>query len=225
MASTYLELCNRVLRRLNETLLDESTFENTRGIHATVKDAVVDSINFIQTIKSPWKFNACKKQLVLTEGRSEYPFPSDFLSADWNSFRIKPDSMTSPKALRKISRDEWLQSYRNNSFSDGMPFFVFDSHSNQFGIYPAPDKEYEIEYWYFSIPKALELHSDQTTIPSRYNFVIVTGAMYFMNMFKGDNESAAMVENKFRQQIRDMWLQVGPVNTHAFDTRIPQKGY
>lgn len=224
MTSTYLELCNKVLRRLNEAPLDETTFENARGVHASVKDAVVDSVNSIHTIKGPWKFNACKKKMILSQGKSEYTLPVNYLVADWNSFSIQVDETEEKTSLRKISRDEWLQAMKINNWQS-RPNFVFDSHGGHFGVFPVPDREYELEYWYFSTPNNLELHSDQVTIPSRYDFVIVTGAMYFMNMFKGDNESAAMVENKYRKQIADMWYQLGPVNTYVFDSRAPQKGY
>lgn len=224
MTSTYLELCNKVLRRLNEVPLDGSTFNDARGVHASVKDAVNDSINSIHSMKGPWKFNACSKQIVLTSGKDEYQFPSNYLVADWSSFQVSGDNI-SPTTLRKITRSEWMTKLKNNNYSESRPFYIIDSHDNRFAVSPVPDDEYTLEYWYFSTPEDLSLPDDMTTIPSRYDFVIVTGAMYFLNMFKGDNESAAMVENKFQKQVRDMWYQIGPVNNEMFDTRVPEKGY
>ena len=40
MPSTYISLCNQVLRRLNEVEIAEAEFGSTRGVQSLVKDAV-----------------------------------------------------------------------------------------------------------------------------------------------------------------------------------------
>ena len=40
MPSTYLSLCNQVLRRLNEVEIIEGDFASVLGVQALVKDAV-----------------------------------------------------------------------------------------------------------------------------------------------------------------------------------------
>ena len=47
MAETYLTLTNRVLTRLNEVELTSTTFTSARGIQTQVKNAINESIRYI----------------------------------------------------------------------------------------------------------------------------------------------------------------------------------
>ena len=58
MGSTYLDLTNRVLRRLNEVEIESSDFSSVRGIQAAAKDAVLDTVRNINSQKFEWPFNA-----------------------------------------------------------------------------------------------------------------------------------------------------------------------
>ena len=58
MPSTYINLCNMVLRRLNEVEIATAEFANTRGIQSLVKDAVKASIAKINQAEFEWPFNA-----------------------------------------------------------------------------------------------------------------------------------------------------------------------
>ena len=40
MPSTYIDLCNKTLRRLNEVEISADNFPSVRGVQALVKDAV-----------------------------------------------------------------------------------------------------------------------------------------------------------------------------------------
>jgi hypothetical protein len=58
MPTTYLDLCNQVLRRLNEVEIVAADFPTVRGVHALVKDAVQSAIARLNQAEYSWPFNA-----------------------------------------------------------------------------------------------------------------------------------------------------------------------
>ena len=57
MPTTYINLCNLVLRRLNEVEIDESRFSSARGVQSLAKDAVKNAIAKINQSEYSWNFN------------------------------------------------------------------------------------------------------------------------------------------------------------------------
>ena len=92
MPSTYITLCNQVLRRLNEVEISESDFANVRGIQSVVKDSVKSAIAKINQAEYGWPFNAAEHTQVLTAGQSEYVWPDYYKISDWSSFQIQKDN-------------------------------------------------------------------------------------------------------------------------------------
>lgn len=199
MALTFIDLCNTTLRRLNEVEVAETGFGASRGIQSLVKDAVRNSINNINQMHFEWPFNAAQETATLTVGATEYSFPSTFKTIDWNSFQITPDGThsTTNSSLKYIDRDEWYHKYRDeddNAATAGIskPVSVFNAHGFGFGVSPAPDKPYRIQFRYFQNETILENHGDLTTIPDVFKYVIVDGAIYHMYMFKDNTEQAQL---------------------------------
>lgn len=208
MALTFLDLCNTTLRRLNEVEISEAEFGNTRGVQSLVKDAVRNSINNINQAHFEWPFNAAQETATLTTGATEYSFPSTFKTIDWNSFQIIPDGTheTTNSRLTYIDRDEWYSKYRDaddNATTNGIskPEHVFNAHGFGFGVTPAPDNPYRIQFRYFVTETVLNDYDDTTTIPDSFKYVIVDGAVYHMYMFKDNTEQAQVTYQVFEQGI------------------------
>ena len=89
MASNYITLCNKVLRRLNEVEIPEADFPNTRGVQSLVKDAVKAAVAKINQAEFEWPFNAAEFTQTLTAGQTEYAWPNAFKIVDWNSFQLQ----------------------------------------------------------------------------------------------------------------------------------------
>ena len=143
MSSSFINLCNRVLRRLNEVEIAAEDFDSVRGIQALVQDAARDSIAKINQAEYEWPFNAADHTQDLVAGQSEYTWPTFFKVADWNSFQIQKNSTQGVgfSTLRYIERDEWYQLYRDEDNESGVsgagvPAFVFSSHGSGFGVSP-----------------------------------------------------------------------------------------
>jgi len=227
MPSTYISLCNLVLRRLNEVEIADADFATARGVQALVKDAIKSAVAQINQAEFGWPFNAASHTQVLTAGQSEYSWPNFFKVADYNSFQvIKNDSLgIGFVSLRSMDRDEWYQDHRDIDFSAGsvgrsVPSHVFTNHGNGWGVTPSPDKAYSITFKYFLNYADIINFDDVTRIPESYDTVLVDGALYHMYMFKDNLEAAKAAYAVFEQGIKN--LQSLYINNYEYirDTRV-----
>ena len=227
MPSTYIDLCNKTLRRLNEVEIAEADFGSVRGVHALVKDAVKAAVAKINQAEFGWPFNAAEQTDVLVVGQEEYVWPQYFKVADWNSFQIqKDDSLGSSfKTLKAIEQDEWYQEYRDDDYTAGssgrsIPDFVFPSHGNGYGVSPSPDKAYTVKFRYFMNYSDITNATDVTRIPESFDTVLIDGALYHMYMFKDNMESAQAAYMGFEKGIKDLQTLYINNTISVRDTRI-----
>ena len=113
MATTYLQLTNRVLRELNETELTSSTFASSRGIQTAVKDFVNKGINDIYNEAAEIPLLYARTTQNLTTGDNEYDFPADFRKIDRDSFTIAPREL--------VTNGEFASNISNWTTGDGSP--------------------------------------------------------------------------------------------------------
>ena len=92
MAETYLTLTNKVLARLNEVQLTTSSFSNARGIQVQAKNAINESIRFVNQREFNYPFNHATEIKTLTAGVVRYSLPTSTKTVDYNTFRIVKDS-------------------------------------------------------------------------------------------------------------------------------------
>lgn len=227
MPSTYLDLCNKVLRRLNEVEIAADDFATVRGIQALVKDAVKASVAKINQAEFEWPFNAAEHTETLVAGQSEYTWPSYFKVSDWNSFQIQKDDSLNANysTLSVIDRDVWYKSYRDadyeaGSAGRGIPTMVFQGHGNGFGVTPSPNAAYRVKFRYYLNYSDIIAYNDVTRIPESFDTVIVDGALYHLYMFKDNLESAQAAFIAFEDGIKD--LQTLYINNYEYvrDTRV-----
>jgi hypothetical protein len=211
MPTTYIDLCNKVLRRLNEVEIAPADFAGVRGVQALVKDATQSAVGRLNQMEFEWPFNASEHTQVLTTGREEYDFPADLKSVDWNSFQLqKDDSLgVSFTALKYIERDEWYKYHRDNDYQAEnagreVPLYVFPAHGEGFGITPSPDKAYSVRFRYFRNFTDLSASDDLSRVPTEFDTILIDGAMYYMYMFKDNPESASLSFQAFERGIKDM---------------------
>ena len=208
MSSTYLSLTNRLLRRLNEVVLDETDFASARNVQALAKDSINYSIREILSYVQEWPFTTTTTTQVLTSGTQEYDFPVDLHVVDWVSFFLQKDAALSPVVdgakLDTISYDEYQESYRANdanlaSSSYSKPERIYRTQKTKFGVSPPPDQAYTIQYVYNSFPSDLALNTDTTIIPPRFDHVIIEGAMVYMMRFRSNDQATNYHTQKFKE--------------------------
>ena len=211
--ATYVTLINQLLRRLNEVTLDTAGdgFDTVRNVQALAKDAINNSIrNIIQTGQE-WPFLKTTYTQTLTAGTKEYSFPSNYSSADWETFYLKKLSLVNntPMHLPTITYDEYIQKYRQvddtgNAAGIAAPRLIYQTNESKFGVTPIPNAAYEIEYVYWSYPVDLTLYNDIAIIPDRFKHVIIDGAMMYMMRFRSNDQSAALHQQNFEEGIKSM---------------------
>ena len=211
MAYDFLGLVNDVNRRLNEVELTTSNFTNAIGFYSSIKDAVNNTVREINHEAYEWPFNHETQEEPLNVGDVRYAFPYDLKSIDMDSFRIKGDRdlNVDTRKLRNISYEEYLSRYVDAEYNPeeskySVPRFVFKTPGLEFGVYPAPDKEYEIAYEYYRLTVDLAKATDTPSIPEQFRYVINEGSLYYAYMFRGDIQSADLSYKKFRQSIDTM---------------------
>ena len=227
MPSTYIDLCNKVLRRLNEVEIATDDFGGVRGVQALVKDAVKAAIAKVNQAEFEWPFNAAQHTATLVVGQTEYTWPDYYKIADWNSFQLqKNDSLNVGYAsLDFIERDVWYAKFRDadydaGSAGRGVPQMVFPSHGNGYGVTPSPDQAYQVTFRYYLNYSDLTNHGDTTRIPESFDTLIVDGALYHLYMFKDNLDAAQVAYLAFQQGIKD--LQTLYINQYDSirDTRV-----
>ena len=226
MPSTYINLCNQTLRRLNEVEIAEADFGSVRGVQALVKDAVKAAVSKINQAEFGWPFNAAEETDTLVVGQTEYTWPQYFKVADWNSFQIQADDGLGVgfNTLKFIEQDEWYSDYRDADYTEttgrDMPEFIFPSHGNGYGVSPSPNKAYTLKFRYFMNYSDITNATDVTRIPESYDTVLIDGALYHMYMFKDNMESAQAAYMAFEKGIKDLQTLYINNNVSIRDTRI-----
>lgn len=209
--STFIDLTNQLLRRLNEVEIAQADFASVRGVQATAKDAIRNAVAKINQAEYEWPFNAAEHTQVLAVGQEEYSWPQYFKTVDWNSFKIEASAslgiQTTP--LTFISRDSYYRDYRpldDDAGSTGrnLPAYIFPTHGNGYGVSPSPDQAYTLKFRYYMNHVDLQASSDVTRIPETYDNVIIEGALMQMYMFRDNMEAAGISAQLFQQGVKEM---------------------
>lgn len=227
MPTTYIDLCNQTLRRLNEVEIAEADFGSVRGVQALVKDAVKAAVAKINQAEFGWPFNAAEETDTLIVGQTEYTWPQYFKVADWNSFQIQANDNLGAgyKTLKLIEQDEWYSDHRDADYTAGvtgrdMPEYIFPAHGNGYGVSPSPNKAYTLKFRYFMNYSDITNATDVTRIPESYDTVLIDGALYHMYQFKDNMESAQAAFISFEKGIKDLQTLYINNNVSIRDTRI-----
>ncbi len=209
--TTFMDLTNKLLRRINEVEIVQADFSSVRGVQAVAKDAINASINEINMQEFEWPFNSATGSQVLTAGTEEYSFPSTMKSVDWDSFHLVADDAlnTDGMHLKKIARDtryKYLKNDDDNAGADGRnaPVYVYETPSKGFGLSPSPDEAYTVTYNYYTKPVQLSAYDSTSAIDTVYDEVIMQGALYHFYMFRDNTDQADRALQRFRQLINRM---------------------
>lgn len=209
MAYTYLDITNEVIARMNEVALTSANFASARGFQVQCKNAVNDAINYVNQREFGWPFTHSTQTQTLVAGQTRYTIPADTQSVDYDTFRISKDDTlgVSGITLRILDYKEYTQKYidqETTSDVGAVPIYVFRTPDNNYGLYPYPDKAYELKYEYFQKPTALSAHGDVPTIPEQFRQVIVDGATAYAYQYRGEAQQYGINFARFEDGIKQM---------------------
>ena len=110
MAYDYLGITNLVISRFNEVALTSAGFTSARGFQTQCKNAVNDSINYINQREFGWGFNHDTQTTTLVPGTIRYSIPTNAKHVDYETFRVSKDSDlgTAGGALTVMDYKEYL---------------------------------------------------------------------------------------------------------------------
>lgn len=209
--STYISLTNELLRRMGEVTMDSTEFDGARNIQSLAKNAINSSIRELMHSAQEWPFALTTYTQTLTTGVGTYSFPTDCSNVDWESFYIKKLTAADnePSRLAVITYTNYLDNYRPAEDTNGtggyaVPTNIYQTQEAKFGATPLPDQAYQIEYKYWSFPADLVDSTDVCLIPDRFTNVLLDGAMFYMLMFRSNEQGATIYRDKFDTGIRTM---------------------
>jgi hypothetical protein len=109
--------------------------------------------------------------------------------------------------LRILDYKEYTQKYidqETTSDVGAVPIYVFRTPDNNYGMYPYPDKAYELKYEYYKKPTALSAATDVPTVPEQYRQVIVDGATAYAYQYRGEAQQYGINFARFEDGIKQM---------------------
>tara|TARA_R100000234_G_scaffold68068_1_gene41631 strand:- start:1186 stop:2121 length:936 start_codon:yes stop_codon:yes gene_type:complete len=106
----------------------------------------------------------------------------------------------------------------------GIPRYVIRSSDNNYLLYPFPTKSYSIKFDYYTFPSDLSAHGDTTSIPSRFDPVIVDGATAFIYQYRGETAQYQLNFARFEQGIKNMQTLLINKFEYLRSTFIPRSG-
>ena len=298
MSSSYLILTNNVLGRLNEVQLTASNFDSARGIQTQTKEAVNQSIRFINQKEFAFPFNHATETKTLTAGTVRYSLPTSTKHVDYNTFRlIKDDDLaTSGGKLGILQYNDYVNNYitqedeivtttLDGSLTDsattvtvasttgfdsagtlhigneqitytgttsttftgatrgassttaaahsdatqvaqfeegGVPRYVVRSPDNGYLLYPFPTKSFSVKFDYYTFPTDLSSATDTTSIPARFDAVIIDGATAFVYQYRGETAQYQLNFARFEQGIKNMQTLLVNKFEYVRSTFIPR---
>ena len=90
-------------------------------------------------------------------------------------------------------------------FDNGaVPRFIVRTLDNNFLLFPFPNRAYTLKYDYFSFPTDLSGQSDTTTVPARFDPVIIDGATAYVYQYRGETTQYQLNFSRFEQGIKNM---------------------
>ena len=138
----YLQLCNAVLREINEVEITNVT--STRGIQTSVADFINKAQRDIINSEVEWPFTVVNQSFTTTAGTSEYSRESDAKTVDFDSFTVQESASTAERKLSFISFDEYLERRNEadtnpDTSSRSLPEYVYETPDTKIGLSPVPD--------------------------------------------------------------------------------------
>lgn len=124
------------------------------------------------------------------------------------------------KRLQFIDTNEYKNTYAGvvenyNASSYRQPYYVAPDKTENFIIFPAPDRAYTVKYDAFVMPDKLSAYSDTHVVPEQWEQAIVDMAMYRAYMFRDNMEQAKIAEDTGLRLIRQMRKALMPVQPNV----------
>jgi hypothetical protein len=234
---TYLDLCNTILRELNEVELTSSTFTSALGIQKFVKDTINRAYFDICNAEDKWNFlsvgdpindyygNAVIETVAGTRWydlQSAQTLLNQYSFIDYDNIVITEEGVSGKTApfeifkLQPLSLSNWQRLYgvqeakdKSDTQSYGIPRRVIRAPANdKIGFSPIPDGVYKVYFYAYAQPTELTASTDTVVFPKQYTSVLLARARYYVHQFKDNMSQAQLSEVEFQKGLRTMREQL-----------------
>ena len=234
---TYLDLCNTILRELNEVELTSSTFTSALGIQKFVKDTINRAYFDICNAEDKWNFlsvgdplndyygNAVIETAAGTRWydlQSAQTILNQYSFIDYDNIVITEEGVSGKSApfeifkLQPLSLSNWQRLYgvqeakdKSDTQSYGIPRRVIRAPANdKIGFSPIPDGVYKVYFYAYAQPTELTASTDTVVFPKQYTSVLLARARYYVHQFKDNMSQAQLSEVEFQKGLRTMREQL-----------------
>jgi len=90
-------------------------------------------------------------------------------------------------------------------FDNGaVPRYIVRTLDNNFLLFPFPNRAYTLKFDYFSFPTDLSAHDSTTSIPARFDAVILDGATAYVYQYRGETTQYQLNFSRFEQGLKNM---------------------
>jgi|TARA_R100001460_G_scaffold92177_1_gene134050 hypothetical protein len=208
----YLQLCNAVLREINEVEITNVT--STRGIQTSVADFMNKAQRDIINSEIEWPFTVVSQSFTTTAGTAEYARESDAKTVDYDSFTVQESASTAEKKLRYLSFNEYLDRRNEtdtnpDTGSRALPEFIYKTPDQKLGLSPVPDvSTYTVRYYYYKTVSDMSSNTDTPTIPERFHDVIVNRARYYAHMLRSDVQFSQLALRDYTEGLSRMRIEL-----------------
>ena len=206
----YLQLCNNVLREINE--VEIVNIGSTRGIQTSVKDFINKAQRDIINSEVEWPFTVVSQSFSTAAGTSEYSRESDAKTLDFDSFTVQK-SGEAERTLRYLSFNEYLDAKNEidtnpNTSARAAPDFIYETPDNKIGLSPVPDDIYTVRYYYYQTSTDMSDATDTPVIPERFHDVIVNRARYYAHMLRSDVQFSQLAMRDYTDGLSRMRVEL-----------------
>jgi hypothetical protein len=90
-------------------------------------------------------------------------------------------------------------------FDNGaVPRYIVRTLDNNFLLFPFPNRAYTLKFDYFSFPTDLSAFDSTTSIPARFDAVILDGATAYVYQYRGETTQYQLNFSRFEQGLKNM---------------------
>ena len=234
---TYLDLCNTILRELNEVELTSTTFTSALGIQKFIKDTINRAYFDICNAEDKWNFlsvgdplndyygNAVIETVAGTRWydlQSAQTLLNQYSFIDYDNIVLTEEGVSGKTApfevfkLQPLSLSNWQRLYgvqeakdKSDTQSYGIPRRVIRAPANdKIGFSPIPDGVYKVYFYAYAQPTELTASTDTVVFPKQYTSVLLARARYYVHQFKDNMSQAQLSEVEFQKGLRTMREQL-----------------
>ncbi len=230
MAYTYLEFTNLALREVNEVPLTQQQFVDARGLQKFARETINRSYFDVSAASTEWPW--LQEQTADTANTEIRKLPAlqvwhDIklvdtgikVAADWDTFLITEKDLEStdpeviasiPEVVRMlpmITYEEWMNKFRADDFSQenaAIPQYVIRHPSGKFGLSPAPDKDYWVEFNIHNSAVRFTDPLDEIPFPEEFANVLVARCAYYLWKFRENHDQAKSSDKEYTSALKDM---------------------